>query len=339
MEHSRNTTRHGAVRRLVLAFAVCIAAPAGATVYVSNYGVDAGGCGTSATPCRNINYAIGVAAVGDTILVGPGTYRESGSIACTSVNTAMICVDKHVTILSTLGAANTVIDGFGGASRDAVQISADGVVFGKKKKGFTLRTNYPTGGQNGLLVEADGVRVEGNIFASNYYGVWIESGTGVTVARNLTLLSTEQSMLVFAGGTVVDSNTAQSAGSGIAASADGVVVKGNVVTATGTEGIGLEGTDIQVIGNSSIGNGQGVRVYGPATGAVVSGNDLYANYTGCGIAENVGPSVTLAATGNFWGAASGPGLDPADGLCAGSGITVPTFAPAAIKVKGVGALP
>ena len=342
MKNRRDASRHGAVRRVVLALAVGIAAPACATVYVANYGVDAGGCGTQTSPCRNINYAIGVAGVGDTILVGPGAYREAGTILCTPVNTAMICVNKQVTILSTLGAANTVIDGRLDESRDAVQIAADGVVFGKKKKGFTVRTtaNYSGGGgSNGLLVDADGVRVEGNIFASNYSHVWIESGVGVTVVRNLTLLSTEQSILAFAGGTVVEGNTVQSGGSGIAASADGVVAKGNVVTGVGTEGIGLEGTGVQVIGNSSIGNNEGVRMFGPAPSATVSGNNFYANYSNCGIYEYAGPAVTLAASGNFWGAASGPGGDPADTICASGGITAPTVAPAAFKVKGVGALP
>ena len=64
--------------------------------------------------------------------------------------------------------------------------------------------------------------------------------------------------------------------------------------------------------------------------ATVTGNNLFGNnagvsssgFTNCGLLNDSGAQVT--ATGNFWGAAGGPGPDPADDVCNDGGSTTAT---------------
>ena len=85
---------------------------------VSPTGADVGNCG--AAPCLTINYAIGQAAAGDKIAVGPGTYHES-----VSVTKRLLLVGHDATIdatgqasppngvvISGADAAGTVLTGF-----------------------------------------------------------------------------------------------------------------------------------------------------------------------------------------------------------------------------------
>jgi len=49
------------------------------TIRVTTTGTDAAGCGSAASPCRTIQYAVNIAASGDTIKIARGTYTGSGS--------------------------------------------------------------------------------------------------------------------------------------------------------------------------------------------------------------------------------------------------------------------
>ncbi len=89
------------------------------------------------SPYSKIQAAINAASPGDKIEVGPSTYNE------------FITIDKaNLTIQSTAGAANTIIDA-GGANKDIVTIIADGVTL----DGFTL--------QNANGVNVAGIRMTG----------------------------------------------------------------------------------------------------------------------------------------------------------------------------------
>ena len=124
------------------------------TLHVANNGVDSSSCGEQTRPCRSINRAITNARNGDTVLVGPGHYGDANGdgdfndrgdergdvVQCG----AIVCVNKRLTILSTNGAAATVIDAahivldLGGADYAVVSITASGVTFGRKANGFTV---------------------------------------------------------------------------------------------------------------------------------------------------------------------------------------------------------
>jgi hypothetical protein len=55
---------------------------------------------------------------------------------------------------------------------------------------------------------------------------------------------------------------------------------------------------------------------------VIQKNNIFAN--GCGLRNN--GNNNLSATGNYWGASTGPGPDPADDVCedsVGTTVTMP----------------
>ena len=65
--------------------------------YVSPFGVDSAGCGPQNSPCRNIDFAVGKALTGDTILVAGGTYQLANTPTCAG---NVVCVfNKSTTIL------------------------------------------------------------------------------------------------------------------------------------------------------------------------------------------------------------------------------------------------
>ncbi|MFN2375947.1 MAG: NosD domain-containing protein [Candidatus Binatia bacterium] len=163
-----------AVAGLALLGTVC-GAYASQDLQVANTGTDNTDCGPEGKlPCRSISRAIAHAEDGDTIVVGPGVYGDinndyrietitddTGEEAWVQLdpdNIAIINVNKRLTIVSRDGANDTVIDS-GNTNYDViVRIAADGVVFGKPGKGFTIR-------HGGIGVMVDGVsdvRVAGN---------------------------------------------------------------------------------------------------------------------------------------------------------------------------------
>ena len=94
----------------------------------------------------------------------------------------------------------------------------------------------------------------------------------------------------------------------------------NLVTGNTGEGVFLSGDGHVFTRNALRGNrGSGVLVESADTGTLtVTGNTFVGNGTfgsNCGLEINATTGDPLVATGNFWGAASGPGDDPADLAC------------------------
>ena len=166
------------MRSLAILSACCVlataAAASAATLQVANNGLDGAGCGPKASPCRSITRAIANAAPGDTIAVGPGRYGDldrDGTIGEANEEGpnvgALVVIDKPVSVVSTTGAVWTVID-VAGFNRTAVRITANGVRFGKAKKGFTIFDSSGTG--VGIEETAAGVVVEGNLAVATAIG-------------------------------------------------------------------------------------------------------------------------------------------------------------------------
>jgi hypothetical protein len=312
---------------LALAFAALLgAAPVGAaTVFVGQEGIDGPECGTKAAPCRSISQGIDVAGAGDTVLVGPGHYGDvnadgqfgdpgdepdSLGVGCD----CLIEVGKPLAIVSEAGAAATVIDGRGIAPR-IVAISASGVVFGRRNRGFTVRNQGPN--QTPAAIETgpgtEGVSIAGN-FVEDGTGVGLRlQGTGHSASDNRIHVNVSN-ILVEAENVRLARNVLSGAQFGLELRGAGAVSTDDVVVANGA-GVLVESTAtlerIAVLGNTAV----GIQLQGGPPAATVRGGRIVgngANADGCGVYVVTG---SLDAEGVWWGAPDGPGSDPADLLC------------------------
>ncbi len=353
---------------LLLAFAV----PAhGAKLLVANYGVDDPSCGSKTTPCRSLSQAIANAAAGDKIVVGPGRYGDlddDGAFTSPGEEDAeldtgcdcMVDVTKRLTITSSDGAGATILDA-GGADLAVVEVSADGVVFGKKKKGFTLTGS---GDDNGLVTDegTSGIAVAGNRAlnnsedgfqlngddhevtdneASNNGDVGVEvngdrflvknnSSTGNDYGFYLEDESGTQAGTVFTGNVATENDD----GIFVDTNASGVVMKGSISYANGS-GLSGGGVNLTVEKCSFIGNEEdGVITDPSSSGMVITKTNIFGNDDGdmnCGFRNQSATAPTISKS--FWGAASGPGANPADVTCGGVPPILEKNATKEIKVK------
>ncbi len=349
---------------LWLAIAVMGGVAEAATRYVAKNGVDSPTCGTTASPCGSVSQAIDNAGPHDTIIVGPGRYDATSGIV----------VSKGVKILSSHGAAATLLDA-NGAAVETVSIEADKAVFGQPKKGFTITGSG--GFYGGLFINtANGVRVAGNVARDNgpyASGFYVTSGTGHVLTGNAAWGNAGAGFAVGGSGNVVTGNSAWSNGGGcggcagfILSGADhvvtgnsaasntesgfkvldtGHVLRGNLATANGTYGFRFEAATGSVLAGNAASSNQEAGVFLVFGSATISGNNLYDNGIGagatfpnCGLANQSGGAIS--APNNFWGDAAGPGSDPADAACnSGGGSSTATDPPATkplkVKVKPV----
>lgn len=337
---------------LSLSFVVTSAVTASAaSIYVASHGTDSGSCGTKTDPCRTINQGIDQASVGGTIIVGPGKYGdldgdgilgEAGeeTPGTVGLQDCMIAIDKQVTLVSSAGAWSTSLDPGTAPSLDAtVCLGTTGTVFGAYGKGFSVESPqfayagvFSITGANGSVVAGSQVHCA----TPGTYGL-------VMTHDNAQLLSSRA-----AGGCYI----------GIFVSGSGAVLKGNAAMKN-TAGFAVTGADAVLDSNVSNGNYYGMSLgvtnltmtrasvmdntaYGIATGMGTTGSIRGSNIVGngvggmplnCGVYAD-GSAVTM--DGNWWGAASGPGSDPADTVCL-PGAPVSTFEdkPVQVKLKGI----
>jgi parallel beta-helix repeat protein len=338
-----------AVLAAVLVCALPLVAHAG-TRFVAHTGIDGSNCGLdAATACRSISQAIALAAPGDTIIVGPGRYgdlnrkdvlgdipgEEIGSSGCSCV----LSMNKAVIIISSGGAAVTIIDGTSVNVVQTVVVLSVGGEFGRPGKGFTVTE---TGRRNssgefdghGIGIDAADVKVRGNqvIFSrrdtdrSLGEGIFTVNSAAIRIEGNHVLNWRVGIDIRVAGTATVSKNQVIGNDAGILA--QGGTVVGNV--ATGNEH-GIEvSQDTTVSGNAALRNGLGFVVFKPFIG-VLTKNNMFGN-AACGLA-NVG-EVGLNAANNYWGVATGPGAPPADQVCnSGGSTTTSPFATTPFKVQ------
>jgi parallel beta-helix repeat protein len=302
------------------------------TLSVANNGIDTATCGSSGAPCRSISQAIAHASEGDTIEVGPGRYGdlngnrilgEVGEEAAEGVLGCfcMIKINKRLTLVSSDGAAVTVLD-VGGIDIIGVRIEADGVVFGARGQGFTIAN----AGSHGLVVDAStsDVTVVGNIAMHNGLDLnngFTIQGSGHTIRENIALGNTLRAgFYILGSGHTVSDNVASGNRFGFELSFSGQFTQ-NAACSNG-DGPGIiinNAAIIEIFRNAVIGNeGDGIQVL--SQNATITENNIFGNGTlgsNCGLLNESG--TVLMAPNNFWGAASGPGPDPADAVGAACG--------------------
>jgi hypothetical protein len=291
--------------------------------------VDSPTCGGPRVPCRSINQTIANAQAKDTIVVGPGRYGDlngNGVLGEPGEETAqigfgcfcMIHVDKRVTLVSRAGASATVLDA-GGAPVNVVGITASGVVLGRMNQGFLITG----GGVNGLgcCFGASNVTVEGNIAVANSgAGLGFGASSGGRLRHNLSIGNTHGFGVDDHGSRVERNLASGNSTHGFVIFGTGQMVSHNVASGNGF-GFLIQGTGHTLQRNSAIGNkGFGFQIEPAGGSATITHNNIYGNndvpvigLTNCGL-WNASAGV-ITATNNFWGAASGPGADPADEVC------------------------
>lgn len=263
-----------------------------------------------------------------------------------------VCIDKAVSVFSTAGAAVTVIDAANPTQSGfmyVVRIFADGVRFGAKGRGFTI-----TGGQAyGLSAQVADLRVAGNIALNNPQSglLFFPTGGSIHVADNIATGSAFAGILVQGFGQdratlvantavnnpgsgfsilgdaahVVDRNVSSSNGFGFLVNGGGMVLTRNSAISNASHGFivsNLASEPHRFVLNNVIGNrGNGFFFNPDAQPAVLRRNNIFGNLlNNCGIANQSGE--TIDARNNFWGAATGPGADPADNAGPGSGCDI-----------------
>lgn len=264
-----------------------------ATLNVANSGVDGPGCGTVASPCRTIGFALDGAVAGDVILVGPGRYGDvdADGIILGSAEEKPLEVDKPVVIRSTHGAGMTVFDaGDFVASTTGVRILVSNVTLGGARQGFTVtRASGPAivvdsstsgvrvedcvamGNGGGFVIEGASQVIVGNVSTGNQGLGFFGSLTGSELRANLASNNGDSGFSLHGAGLLIQDNVARThqAASpaepkGFLVTADGSVVQGNLAVDNRIAGFvfGAEGSpppsSITVRNNVAMGNGTGI---------------------------------------------------------------------------------
>src|SRR5687768_11489575 len=324
----------------------------GATRYVADTGTDGASCGINlATACRSISQAVELANPGDTILVGPGRYgdlnrngilgepgEELGYLTPPASCSCVLRIEKQVIIISSAGAAVTIIDG---RSVDVIQnvfLTTVGGEFGRPGKGFTVtETAYVIDGYfagNGIVLDSANVMVRGNqvMFTANRGDRPINFASGILTVNHAAIRIEGNQVMNWArgiearGAATVSKNHVIHNGTGITAFGGNIV--GNVATENGY-GVLLR-SSATATGNAAYLNEVGFYIDDGFTG-VVTKNNMFGNNP-CGLLNTGVPG--LSATNNYWGATTGPGAPgaPADRVC-GDGATTAPFATKPFVVK------
>jgi parallel beta-helix repeat protein len=320
-------------------------------LYVANNGVDSATCGPWGTPCRTISRAIENAVDGDQIEVGPGLYGDlNGDEDLDDPGeerppqfgeAAAVVVYKRLGIYSQEGAAATTIrfSPLGSGLTRIVDITHDGVTFGRPNGGFTILGGAET---FGITSEASRVRIVGNVALNNNLGFSFFRDEQTTIEKNIVVDNVAVGFsgfranvttinMVFDGDIAIgnQSHIQGNEGWGFLIEGSGQVVKNCRASGNGT-GIVVSGDGNNTfLGNSVIGNiGPGFRFHGGSSN-VLRRNNIFGNGTGfaagilianCGVYNH--SAFVVDAAQNYWGARSGPGPDPADNAGPGSGCDV-----------------
>jgi hypothetical protein len=233
----------------------------------------------------------------------------------------MLAVNKAVTLVSSDGAAATVIDGRGSSQPTNVLIITDGPAqFGKPGQGFTV-TSTNSGTSNGIVIDSTNVKIRGNQVVGTPFGSAIPNAGILTVGETPGPVLIKGNQVIgweFAGivvhgpGNKVRKNISVLNGSGIVADGNSQIA-GNVVIANQA---GIASSDVaSVFSNAALGNyADGLQISGFSN--FLQDNNIFGNGI-CGL-ENDGVMGLLAAN-NYWGAPTGPGSDPADVVCDDAG--------------------
>ena len=290
------------------------------------------------------------------LLGGPGEEVSSGPAA--------VRIGKPIRVVSSAGAALTVIDA-GGSQWWTVDVDADGVTFGVVGGGFTLvgnqfyglscdgNTNVRIAGNiasgspaHGFLVTSTGfIELSDNIAHHNVGAGFIVSSmteANRLVMRNNQSYSNGIGIVSASYGRheIAYNEVSNNKGVGISVDHAPSFIHHNIVTGNdmGIASNSWSPDRLPTAGpvlyrNSLIGNTRfGIMVVaGPPVRTTVKENNFFGNGVStdefgknCGLANFTGE--TLNAVNSYWGAATGPGPEPADVACGNDPVVTAPFA-------------
>ena len=296
--------------------------------------------GTSAD-YSTIQSAINAASADDTITVAAGTYLEDISISTANLTlestagaatTTILCAGS-VNDIVIVTAADVTIDGFTIQGLSATSGARNGIDV--RASGCTIQNNiFVDIYYDNILVSGD--MTSGTITNNTLTGmgtaagrgaIWVESYaydiSGITISNNIVSAYRGGMETIFVGqtqtGTVSDitvtGNVVTDCDYGLALDNDGSATTMDTINVTDNTfsqcGVGIaiwpevtnEPTNVTITGNDITGNtAYGIRILSwDATNAI-----NYNNITGNTVGLLNGDSVSVDATNNWWGNASGP---------------------------------
>lgn len=188
---------------LITVLAVSTGQASAASLQVETTGTDAPGCGPILTPCLTIAYAVNLAAPGDTVNVGPGTFVEAPN---------GVDINKPLTLNGTRnGAAKTIVSG--GLVTAPVLPIAGTIRMNNVAGDITIRNitiiefrsngtpNINTGNKTGLMVRPTAT---GGPWKYTFRNVDVigSDGPDATGVRFRNFTSGQTAEILFSGGTV-----------------------------------------------------------------------------------------------------------------------------------------
>ncbi|MBC8028417.1 MAG: right-handed parallel beta-helix repeat-containing protein [Steroidobacteraceae bacterium] len=289
-----------------------------------------------------------------------GTLGGVGEEIPTALGTLRIA--KPVKLLSTSGAATTVIIGSADLSA-TFEIASNGVTIGGPGEGFTIVGGRDHGV---VTDNVTGMRIAGNVVTgAPFAGLFVSSSGVVEISDNDVHGNLQAGIIAMSlldsARVLVRRNKVHSNGSGIVSSTFGPhEISANEISNNAFDGISVAFAPSLVFRNVVVGNGRGISSgtwspdrppsAGPTiarntiignreVGLLVSAgpvavklreNNVYGNgidpgyFANCGLANFTG--MALIATNTYWGAATGPGADPADATCGNDPVSTIPFA-------------
>jgi hypothetical protein len=300
--------------------------------HVAVPGLDSALCGTAVTPCRSITQAMANAANGDTILVRPGRYGDIDSNGQVSgageegPDYGAVAINKRLRVLSTDGAAATIID-VSGARQAVVLINAAGAQFGDKGAGFTVTGGWLQGITNG---DGTNLLIAGNIVRAipdatdliSATGMYINTTSVVEIRDNLVIdnpgvgiviVPQNASSYASVHDNVVTGSHAAEGSVGIVGSGSNphLIYRNTVVD--NTTGILVNYGASRISNNIVTSNVFGVRIDGMPATTPLRGPTIYRNSisssqnTGLFIANGIAGAITIREN-NFYGGATDCGV-------------------------------
>lgn len=189
-----------------------------------------------------IQWAVGNASAGDTIIVSPGTYYEN------------VIIDKSLTLLGENG--NTTIVGNG--TGHVVTVNANSVTI----CGFTIKNSGSNWGESGIhLLNSRWCNISYNTLTNNTHGIWADSYSDNNLIAGNNIFNNLVGMgLIDSSSNIITNNyiySNKACGMGLE-NANNTVITNNIAQ-NNEYGIWLSYcTNFTVVGNTLIDNGGGI---------------------------------------------------------------------------------